>query len=103
MIELILQGFGARRYDGLTAALQCRQQVREGLPCASAGLDQEFVEVRYRLGDGFRHPCLSRSWLEAGQQLFEWAMFAKEFGEVCHRAKVTRFDLFWQEPNGRIL
>jgi hypothetical protein len=51
MIKLILQGLGARRYYGLAAALQRRQQVREGFARARSGLNDELVEVRDRFGD----------------------------------------------------
>jgi hypothetical protein len=51
------------------------------------------------LGNGFSHPRLSRTRLKAGQQRLERTIVTKEFGKICHRAKITRFDSNSQNRN----
>ena len=67
VIQLVLKRFGARADDGLAAAQQGRQQVREGLARTGTGFDHEFVRIRDGFGDGFGHPRLARARLETRQ------------------------------------
>ena len=90
MIQLILQRFGSRTDDGLATAHQCGNQVGEGLAGSCARLDNQFVAICDGFRDRFGHPPLSRSRHETGQQRFEWAFIAEEFGQSFHGPKITR-------------
>jgi hypothetical protein len=89
VIELVLQRLGAGTDDGLAPAHERRQQVGEGLAGSSSGLDDELAVAGDRFRNGFGHPCLSRPWLEARQEVLQRALLGKEFGEVGHVGKVT--------------
>jgi hypothetical protein len=78
---LILQRVRSGRDDGAALEQQHRQQVREGLADARAGLDDGVALGLERLGDELRHLLLRGPVREAGQALRKRAVDAEHIVE----------------------
>ena len=84
MIKLVLECLGARRDDGLSAALQRRQQIGKGLSGTGACLNDQMTQVIQRVRNRLGHPCLSFARLKSGQLRFQGTVGTEEFSEIMH-------------------
>ena len=80
--ELVLQRLGARGDDHLAAVEQRRNEVREGLAGAGAGLGDQRLALRNRAGDGVGHRQLLRAKTEAAQRPGERAAGREDRREI---------------------
>ena len=96
VIQLILQRAGAGRDDGLQSRQQRRNQIRERLAGAGAGLGQQHVAVFDGFGDRHRQLLLRRARREAGNFHGEHAAVAQRVaaGAGQRGARVQRSVVF---------